>query len=201
MEGFIMPPLPHLAVERIKLSMAPSLHPRYQTSQLLRATPPSCCLRPLSCPPVIGPIFSKDFSVGHTGLLQFPSRPCYRVAANTPPVCFISSASVRYPILSSPHFDWFDHRFLAFTRLAQRLLALQPGNSLISPKLTLSVGFSTSITLHAATQARRLLAFTAAGLPSPRESHPMDHDSVSSGHAKKAKLDPITDPITTTALL
>jgi hypothetical protein len=43
---------------------------------------------------------------------------------------------------------------------------LQPGNSLISPKLTLSVGFSISIALNAATQARRLLALTAAGLPS-----------------------------------
>src|SRR5436309_9865972 len=32
--------------------------------------------------------------------------------------------------------------------------------------LTLSVGFNMSITLQAATQARRLLAFTAAGLPS-----------------------------------
>jgi hypothetical protein len=39
-----------------------------------------------------------------------------------------------------------------------------------------------SITLHAATRARRLLAFTAAGLPSFHESHPMDHDSISSGH-------------------
>jgi hypothetical protein len=47
-EDFIISSLPHLAVERIKLSMAPLLHPRYQTSQLLRATPPSCCLRPLS---------------------------------------------------------------------------------------------------------------------------------------------------------
>ena len=47
-EGFIMPPLPHLAVEEFKLSMAPSLHPHYQISQLLRATPPSCCLQPLS---------------------------------------------------------------------------------------------------------------------------------------------------------
>src|SRR3990170_7714358 len=79
-------------------------------------------------------------------------------------------------MLSSPHIDWLDHRFLALTRLAQRLLTLQPGHSLISPKLTLpvcvqrtgrSVGSSISITLHAATQARRLLAFTAAGLPSP----------------------------------
>src|SRR3989338_9679899 len=35
---------------------------------------------------VIGPTFSKDFSLGHTGLLQFLSSPCYRVAATTPPV-------------------------------------------------------------------------------------------------------------------
>jgi hypothetical protein len=35
---------------------------------------------------VIGPTCSKDFSMGHTGLLQFPSSPCYRVAANTPPM-------------------------------------------------------------------------------------------------------------------
>ena len=69
-------------------------------------------------------------------------------------------------MLSSPHSDWLNHRFLALTRLAQRSLTLQPGHLLISPKLTLSVGFSTSITLHAATQAWRLLAFTAAGLPS-----------------------------------
>jgi hypothetical protein len=44
---------------------------------------------------------------------------------------------------------------------------LQPDNSLISLALTLSVGFSISIARHAATQAWRLLAFTAAGLPSP----------------------------------
>src|SRR3970040_1753777 len=89
-------------------------------------------------------------------------------------------------MLSSPHIDWLDHRFLAFTRLAQRSLTLQPGHSLISPKLTLSVGSSLSITLHAATQARRLLAFTAVGLPSSNESHPMDHDSDSSGHTNTA---------------
>src|SRR3989304_9780554 len=58
------------------------------------------------------------------------------------------------------------------------------------PKLTLSVGSSISITLHAATQARRPLALTAVGLPSSNESHPMDHDSVSSGHANKFCLTP-----------
>src|SRR5437588_3831310 len=87
-------------------------------------------------------------------------------------------------MLSSPSIDWLDHWFLALTRLAQRSLTLQPGNLLIRPALTLSVGFSMSITLHAATQARRLLALTAAGLPSRSESHPMDHDSNSSGHTK-----------------
>src|SRR3970040_2617171 len=47
-EGFIMPPLPHLAVEEFKLSMAPLLQRHYSPSSLLRATPPSCCLQPLS---------------------------------------------------------------------------------------------------------------------------------------------------------
>jgi hypothetical protein len=70
----------------------------------------------------------------------------------------------------------------SLTRLAQRSLTLQPGNSLASPRLTLSVGFSMSIALHAATRARRLLALTAVGLPPYNESHPMDHDSNSSGH-------------------
>src|SRR5215467_9692374 len=45
-------------------------------------------------------------------------------------------------------------------RLAQRSLTLQPGDSFISPKLTLSVGFTMSIALHAATQARRLLTLS-----------------------------------------
>jgi hypothetical protein len=54
------------------------------------------------------------------------------------------------------------------TRPAQRSLTLQPGNLLASLRLTLSVGFNMSIALHAATRARRLLAFTAAGLLSPK---------------------------------
>jgi len=51
-----------------------------------------------------------------------------------------------------------------------------------------------SITLHAATQARRLLALTAAGLPSRSESHPMDHDSNSSGHTESQDLTPCSIP-------
>jgi len=47
-----------------------------------------------------------------------------------------------------------------------------------------------SIALHAATQARRLVALTAVGLPSLNESHPMDHDSDSSGHTDNSSLTP-----------
>ena len=63
---------------------------------------------------------------------------------------------------------------------AQRSLTLQQGNSLISLALTLSVGFSISTTLHAATQANRLRQ--QRDFPHLTESHPMDHDSNSSGH-------------------
>ena len=107
--------------------------------------------------------------ISPTGIQDFSSF-CRVLVAVSPPIprrCGLSPlASVRYSILSSPYIEWLDPRILALTRLAQRSLTLQPGNSLISPKLTLSVGSSISITLHAATQARRLLALTAAGLPS-----------------------------------
>jgi hypothetical protein len=44
-----------------------------------------------------------------------------------------------------------------------------------------------SITLHAATQLGGSWRLTAAALP-PNESHPMDHDSNSSGHTKSEDL-------------
>ena len=88
---------------------------------------------PFPCQQLLGPTFSRDFSLGHTGLLQFPSSPCYRVAATTPPVRNIPSASLGYSMLSSPHIEWLDHRSLgiyeacsAFTRVATRQLARQP---------------------------------------------------------------------------
>jgi hypothetical protein len=40
-----------------------------------------------------------------------------------------------------------------------------------------SVAFNMSIALHAATQAKQLLALAAAVLLSSSESHPMDHDN------------------------
>jgi hypothetical protein len=66
------------------------------------------------------------------------------------------------------------------TMVEQRSLTLQPGNSLVSPKLTLSVGFSMSIALRAVTQARQLLALTYGQsaiiieTQAPRSSSPSD---------------------------
>ena len=40
-------------------------------------------------------------------------------------------------------------------------------------------------------QARRPLTLSALGLPSSNESHPMDHDSNSSGHAKRQVIIPL----------
>jgi len=54
-----------------------------------------------------------------------------------------------------------------------RLLTLQPGNLLISHKMTLSIDFSNSVTLLAAIQATGLLAFTLTGLT------PAEHTSLS----------------------
>jgi len=64
-EGFIIPSLPHLAVERIKLSMAPLLQRHYSPSSLLRATPPSCLpFGPFPVSTVIGPTSLREFLPG-----------------------------------------------------------------------------------------------------------------------------------------
>ena len=169
--------------------MAPLLHPHYQTSRSYGPLRHPVAFDPFPVSAVIGPTCSRRFLSG---------------AYRTSPVSVVSlspcrrhyPAGVDYPFSQSEiaHAVFADIMsgsttgILALTRLAQRSLTLQPGHSLISPKLTLSVGSSISITLHAATQARRLLALTAAGLPSSNESHPMDHDSNSSGHANNQSL-------------
>ena len=128
-----MPSLPHLAVEEIKLSMAPLLHPHYQTSQLLRATPPSCCLRSLS---------------RVSGYRADPLRRFLSGAYRTSPVSVVSllpcrrhyPAGVDYPfsqpeiihavfagLLAArpPEFD-INEACSAFTQIATRSLAHQP---------------------------------------------------------------------------
>jgi hypothetical protein len=151
MEGFITPPLPHFEVERIKLSMAPSLQRHYSPSSLLRATPPSCLPSALfPCvlsyrtdpSPRISPWGKQDFSSFHR--LLVPCRRQYPAGVNYP----LSQSEIAHIVFTVV--DRLDHRILIFTRLAQRSLTLQPSNSLISPRLTLSAGFNMSITLHAA---------------------------------------------------
>jgi len=88
---------------------------------------------------------------------------------------------------------------LALTRLAQRLLTLQPGHSLISPKLTLSVGSSPPASRLLSMLLPKLGGFwllPPRDLPHLNESHPMDHDSNSSGHANtQARPPPLVDAL------
>jgi hypothetical protein len=163
--------------------MAPLLQRHYSPSSLLRAAPPSCCHSALFlCPQVIGPTSFRGFLLG---------------AIRTSPVSIVSLLPCRrhYPAGVSYFFSQTEITHAVFadfraarppdtnpslTRPAQRSLTLQPGNSLISLALSLSVGFSISITLHAATPAIRLRrSGTSLNL---NDSHPMDHDSISSGH-------------------
>jgi hypothetical protein len=128
-----MPPLPHLAVEEIKLSMAPLLQRHYSPSSLLRATPPSCCLQPLS-----------RVSSYRANLLQRFLSGAYR----TSPVSVVSlspcrrhyPAGVDYPFIQSEivHAVFATYRLVrppvlgiyeacsAFTHVATRSLAHQP---------------------------------------------------------------------------
>ena len=103
MEGFITSPLPHLVVEELRLSMAPSLHPHYRTSQLLRAAPSSCCLRPLSRvrsyrayhSPRISPRAIRTSPVSIVSLL--PCRRHYPTGVNYP----LSHSEIAHAVFTS----------------------------------------------------------------------------------------------------
>ena len=128
-----MPPLPHLAVEELKLSMAPSLHPHYQTSQLLRATPPSCCLRPLSRVSGYRAKLLRRFLSGayRTSPVSVVSlSPCRRhyPAGVVYPFSQCEIAHAVFAVLlpaRPPEFD-FNEACSAFTHVATRSLAHQP---------------------------------------------------------------------------
>jgi hypothetical protein len=161
--------------------MAPSLQRHYSPSSLLRGHSAILfAFDPFPVSSVMEPILLQEFPPGpnRTSPVSIVSLlPCRR---QYPAGVFylLSHSEIAHSVFTVV--DRLDHRSLVLTRLAQRSLTLQPSNSLISPKLTLSVGFSISITLHAATQAIRLRR-SGTSL-SNNESHPMDHDSNSSGH-------------------
>ena len=119
---------------------------------------------------VIGPTFFREFLLGAyrtspvSVVSLLPCRRHYPAGVNY----LFSQSEIAHAVFADIEAARPPETNPSLTRLAQRSLALQPGNSLASLKLTLSVGFSMSIALHAATHARRLLAFTAAGLP-PRK--------------------------------
>ncbi len=79
-----------------------------------------------------------------------PCRRQYPAGVDYP----LSQSVIAYAVFTT--FYRLDHRCFGFYEACSAFTHVQPSNSLISLTLTLSVGFSTSITLHAATQAIRL---------------------------------------------
>ena len=148
---------------------APSLRGHYSASSLLRTQPPPSRLRPTSR---FGRLYdlpcSGDFSSGRGGFLQLLSM-------SLSPCCRFHPAKVNSRIgqLSAGH-SAFALRLQArpsgiFTfEATTRSLLLRPGDSLISPREILSMGFRILVSLHPAIRTTRLLTLAPAGL-SPAE--------------------------------
>jgi len=86
------------------------------------------------------------------------------------------SASFRLLILLSPLGCRFSFQDFELSRPPVRSLSLRPGDSLITPRVTLSIGFRDLVSLPSAIQAIGLLALTLVGLP------PTEHTSLSWTH-------------------
>jgi hypothetical protein len=108
--------------------------------------------------------------------------------------CFISPGHSSHSSFWSKLIDAVDESLfsLSAARYNKCPLSLQPGNLLISLALILSVEFSISIALHAATQAGDPWLLPLWDFSHHDESHPMDHDSNSSGHTSLSSLIPFT---------
>ena len=132
-EGFITPSLPHFAVERIKLSMAPLLQRHYSPSSLLRATPPSCCLPPLSRvsgyrADLLRRFLSGAYRTSPVSVVSLlPCRRHYPAGVSHP----FSQPAIAHSVFTSfrqvrpPEFS-LNEACSAFTRVATRSLAHQP---------------------------------------------------------------------------
>src|SRR5882724_11923620 len=77
---------------------------------------------------------------------------------------------------------------LTFTRLALRSLTLQPGHLLIGLPLTLSIGSACRLLSLLLLKLGGSWLLPPGDFPPSTESHPMDHDSDSSGHATYSSL-------------
>ena len=121
---------------------APWLHGHYSASSLLRTRPPPSRLRPPSrCRRLYGLPCSGDFSPGRGRLLQLLDMslsPCRRFhpAEMNSRVGQCSAAHVAFALrLKARPSD------LLIFEATTRLLLLRPGDSLISPREILSIGF------------------------------------------------------------
>jgi hypothetical protein len=140
------------------------LHRHYPASSLLRAPPPPSRLQLISqragyradLPPEISPWDEEGFS-------SCVVCPCSRAVALTPPEWSGVSALFHLPMRSSSYGQGLDLRGSVLSRLPLRSLPLRPGNSLTIPTMALSMGFSVSVSLHAAIQTtgHRLLPWWA----------------------------------------
>ena len=148
---------------------APWLHGHYPASSLLRTRPPPSRLRPPSrCCRLYGLPCSGDFSRDEGRLLQL-------LGMALSPCCRFHPAEVRMPHRSDFGTPYCLRPTEAGSALGSspfeatlRSLLLRPGDSLISPREILSMGFRILVSLHLAIQTTGLLTLAPAGL-SPAE--------------------------------
>jgi len=100
----------------------------------------------------------------------------YRAVPTTPPECPAASVSPRQAILPSPTTRRFGPRSCFVSRPPGGSLTLRPGDSLIIPRMTLSVGVIRFVSSADATQATRVLTVPLGGLTPPEHaSHRWTH--------------------------
>ena len=147
-------------------SRAPWLHGRYSASLLLPAPPPSSRLRPLSRRiPVIRPTLLHQFLDG----TRTTSPVAQRFLATVLPLLPRRSERPHQPACERPYrlrrtLRGSASGFYKLTRLHLGSLALRPGDSLTIPKMALSMGFRSSVSLLPAIQATGLLTLAPVGL-------------------------------------
>src|SRR5262245_43916669 len=151
MDAFVISSLPSLCWRRVANGRAPWLHGHYSVSSLLRTRPPPSRLRPPSrCRRLYGLPCSGDFSPGRGRLLQLLDMslsPCRRFhpAEMNSRVGQCSAAHVAFALrLKARPSD------LLIFEATTRLLLLRPGDSLISPRKILSIGFVGSVSISSA---------------------------------------------------
>jgi hypothetical protein len=157
--------------------MAPSLHPHYQTSQLLRATPPSCCLQPLSRvssyrAELLQRFLSGAYRTSPVSVVSLsPCRRHYPAGVHYPfSHCEIVHAVFPVYLPARPPVLGIYEACSAFTHVATRSLAHQPEADFACLRAThRQIGrlqhLDYSPCCH---QTRRPLALAATGLPSPK---------------------------------